>query len=143
MSATTKPARPIGFAPGTSTTAGGFDVRRDLSATFIREEHDLELPRAGRPRPAPAGRIIPIQNLKSAEFALTRPLHVVLEESADGLFSAGSYDLDLAGVGHSEFDALDDLREQIIELVRTLREHENALGKDMQEKLVFLRQLMA
>ena len=91
-------------------------------------------------RPLPA-RQVPISFLDSRDVMFRSPLHAVVEESATGTFTAASYDLELIGEGESEFDALEDLRTQILELFLALREMKENLPPHLGRRLAFLESL--
>ena len=98
-------------------------------------------PMAAARRAVLPARIVPISFLGSTQLHFRTPLFVTLEESPIGLFLAGSYDLDLVGEGDSEFAALEDLREQVLELFIALREMKEQLPQHLQAKLAFLESL--
>jgi hypothetical protein len=85
---------------------------------------------------------VPVSFLGSENVILKRPLHVVVDESPTGSFLAASYDLELAGQGDTEFDALDDLRSQVLELFLALRDMKDRLPDHLRARLAFLETLV-
>ena len=83
---------------------------------------------------------MPISNFGS-EFVPLRPIYVVLDESAMGVFTAASYDLELVGQGDTEFEAIDDLKAQVVEIYSVLREQRDNLSQPLAGKLMFFESL--
>lgn len=122
-----------------SPTGGNYnDLRPDTAAAPL----SAGLATAQERRSLKPAHTVPLSFLGDPSLFLARPLHVVTEESAVGAFIAASYDLDLAGQGETEFDALDDLRGQVLELFVTLREMRANLPKHLSAKLAFLESLL-
>lgn len=88
-------------------------------------------------------RIVPIQFLGREDIKLSSPIFAVIEESPNGDYTAVSHDLELGGLGHSDFEALDDLRAQIAELYDALQEMSGDLPGHLRLKLVFLESMVA
>jgi hypothetical protein len=83
---------------------------------------------------------VPIMNFGS-EFVPTRPLYVLLDESPTGTFTAANYDLELIGVGDSDFEAIEDFKVQVVEVFAVLSENSQDLSTVLADKLRFLRSL--
>jgi hypothetical protein len=97
------PGQVLGF----TRSSPDITAAEDETSAFSPESPTTERTSTSAPGPAlirPA-RSIPIQNLNSAELTLSVPLYVLVEEDANGRFTAASYDLELAGQGESEFEA--------------------------------------
>lgn len=71
-------------------------------------------------------KVIPIENL-SATLLLARPILAVIEHDA-GSVTATHYDTEVFGVGETEFEALDDLKESLIEYYSDLSSNPDDLG---------------
>jgi len=87
-------------------------------------------------------RVVPLSYLGSETIILKRPLYSTIEESATGQFVAATYDLDLAGQGDTEFAAIADLREQLLELFLALRDMKDSLPDHLRGRLAFLESLV-
>lgn len=71
-------------------------------------------------------KIVPIETLNE-RFTLKRPIFAVLEQS-EGTVTATYYECELFGEGESEFEALDDLRQSLVEYYLELRDSLETLG---------------
>ncbi|MBC8233836.1 hypothetical protein H8E77_30170 [bacterium] len=81
-------------------------------------------------------RIFFINSLHNSHLNLRAPISVSLEY--DGYqFIAYAPDLDIYGCGDSEYEAMEDLRESIVELYFDLKEE--ALGSDLQKIWEYLK----
>jgi|SRR5205807_6917555 len=94
--------------------------------------------------PAPAAaastsRLMTLQNLGNGR-TLIYPLYVIADQDGESAFVA-SPDLALVGRGDSEWDAVDDLREQVAELFDSLIEMRETLGPHLRRQLEFLERL--
>ncbi|MCE7987235.1 MAG: hypothetical protein DYG89_39190 [Caldilinea sp. CFX5] len=72
-----------------------------------------------------------VQDLRNAALRLVAPLYVTIEEE-DGTVVASNADLDLFGYGDTEAEALQDLREVIIETYHDLAANQANLGPHLQ-----------
>ena len=77
-----------------------------------------------------------INSLHNSHLSLCAPISVSLEYD-DYQFIAYAPDLDIYGCGDSEYEAIEDLRESIVELYFDLKEE--ALGSDLQKIWEYLR----
>ena len=84
-------------------------------------------------------RIFFINSLHNSHLTLHVPISISLEY--DGYqFIAYAPDLDIYGCGDSEYEAIEDLRESIVELYFDLKEE--ALGSDLQKIWEYLNSIM-
>lgn len=72
-----------------------------------------------------------VQDLRDVSLRLVAPLYVALEEE-DGTVVASNADLDLFGYGDTEAEALQDLREVMIETYHDLKANQSTLGPHLQ-----------
>lgn len=85
-------------------------------------------------------RTVFISDLGRRDVILTEAVPVVVQQDDDGAV-AYSADLDEMGIGETESEALDDLRESIAESYLLLR-HEAHLGPLQQRHLRYLKQII-
>lgn len=90
------------------------------TCTAIRNELDL-----AKREQVPA-KIIPIGTLDET-LMLKRPILIVVEQS-EGVVTATYYDCGVFGEGETEFEALDDLKQSLVEYYLKLRESTETLG---------------
>lgn len=81
-------------------------------------------------------RIFFINSLHNSHLNLRAPISVYLEYDSYQ-FIAYAPDLDIYGCGDSEYEAMEDLRESIVELYFDLKEE--ALGSDLQKIWEYLK----
>jgi hypothetical protein len=72
-----------------------------------------------------------LQDLRVPNLRLIAPLYVIVEEQ-DNLVVASNADLDVFGYGDTEAEALQDLREVIVETYADLSLHQHKLGPHLQ-----------
>ena len=119
---------------GQSTTgASGFAVERSSEATGTAERYAMS------PAPASVANTSTIQRLGGG-MVLVHPLFVRTEQIG-GQWSATSLDLALVAAGDTEFEALEELRETVLELYQSLEEMRDTLGPHLLEELTFLDRL--
>jgi len=91
---------------------------------------------------SPAARVTDVATIQSlGDAVLVHPLYVRLEQHAAGRWYAVSADLGLVGEGEGDLEALDDLRDQVSELLGSLRELRDTLGPHLARQLAFLEKL--
>jgi hypothetical protein len=135
-------ASPLPFIKRESTAVRLSGVSYAASSTG--ESEDSEGGNLPYSRPQLAARqqstIVPIMNLGTAELRLKTPLYVNIEQS-DGHVVSLSYDLELAEQGETEFEALDALREAIVEFFIAVREMGDDAPLDLKRRFEFLQSL--
>ena len=92
---------------------------------------------------SPIGRVTDIATIQSlGDAVLVHPLYVRLEQHTAGCWYAISADLGLVGEGEEDLEALDDLRDQLSELLGSLRDLRQTLGPHLARQLAFLEKLV-
>jgi len=88
---------------------------------------------------------VPINTLSSDKWEFRKPpLHVSIEQRGPYEFIACLYDIDIYGYGDTIPEAIDDLKEAIINQIEFLLEQENSvkLGNMPKRQLDFLKKIM-
>ena len=88
---------------------------------------------------------VPINTLSSDKWEFRKPpLHVSIEQRGPYEFIACLYDIDIYGYGDTIPEAIDDLKEAIINQIEFLLEQENCvkLGNMPKRQLDFLKKIM-
>lgn len=118
------------------------DTASDMQVTLFRGQPDTVVSApvivASVPR-ASGGQIVPLQDLGNGRCFI-HPLYVFIDRLDDECL-ATSNDLALIGRGTAEFEAMDDLREQVAELYESLDELRDDLGAHLTNQLAFLDRL--
>jgi hypothetical protein len=78
-----------------------------------------------------------LQDLRDVRLRLVAPLFVVIEEQ-DDVVVASNADLDVFGYGDTEAEALQDLREIIVEAYFDLKTNRDKLGAHLQTIWLYL-----
>ena len=121
------------------------DTETEFGATISRrgsETHDTEGGQMVWATPQLSSRsvhIVPLQDLGDGRCFI-HPLYVAIDVVGDD-YRATSNDLALIGTGDTEFEAVDDLREQVAELYESLAELRPDLGPHLANQLAFLDRL--
>ena len=124
-----RPGRPKGYVTD----------RRYLG--FVDTAAVLEAPLSLESCPTPRfGRTLLLDSLHSKELVLRHPLPVYVEQDDNGEFVAYAPDLNVYGIGGTEFGALSDLRAEVVELYMDLREAN--LGSAMSTVFDYLRSVV-
>jgi predicted RNase H-like HicB family nuclease len=82
-----------------------------------------------------------LQDLRDAGLRLVAPLYITIEEEA-GTVVASNVDLDVFGYGDTEAEALQDLREVIVETYFDLKANQNNLGPYLQTIWNYLNRIV-
>lgn len=85
------------------------------------EELGPKIERMGTRRP------ILLYSLRHPQLKLKEPLAVLLEDDGEQII-AYSYDLETFGYGDTEGEALDDLRQTVVDLYLSLKDNQDCLG---------------
>lgn len=83
-------------------------------------------------------KIIPLNSLKSADYLLARPLMILLEKEDDH-YIASLDDIEAFHVAETEYEAINGLCEEIIQLHEDLSEPGSKLGPIPRRWLIFLK----
>lgn len=78
-----------------------------------------------------------IRSLHHELFTLKEPISVIIEEEEDQVITYAP-DLEIYGCGDDVGEALEDLRESIVELYMDLRKNKGKLGKDLERIWIYL-----
>jgi hypothetical protein len=133
-------ATPIGFLRQDVTGGGDVGDFENATGTVTDGRPSWEA-NAADFRVSRPSRSVPLQDLGVEHVRLAQPLYVLLEES-DGFIVASSYDLELAEQGLTEFDALDQFRAAVVELIDALEESGDDLSDHLKRQRSFLRSVM-
>lgn len=139
MAAATGSRRVINFRPAGQSTTGISSASGPSRAEAEPTLTETSASDAVVSTAAPSGYFTTIQNLGGG-IVLVKPLYVRVDFNGSE-FLVSSADLSLVGRGESEFEAVDDLRDQIRELFASLREMRETLGPYLVAQLQFLEAL--
>ena len=82
-----------------------------------------------------------LQDLRDGGLRLVAPLYITIEEE-DGTVVASNVDLDVFGYGDTEADALQDLREVIVETYFDLKTNQSNLGPHLKTIWNYLNRMV-
>jgi len=82
-----------------------------------------------------------LQDLRAVGLRLVAPLYITIEEQ-DGTVVATNVDLDAFGYGDTEAEALQDLREVIVETYFDLKANQTNLGPHLQTIWRYLNRIV-
>jgi hypothetical protein len=82
-----------------------------------------------------------IQDLRHRSLRLVAPLYVVVEDEAEAVVASNA-DLDVFGYGDTEAEALEDLRDAIVETYFELREDSHRLGPHLENIWQYLDRII-
>lgn len=84
---------------------------------------------------------ISLSNIGVVGYILTEPLQVTII-AEDNVFVAVSYDLNTYGYGDTEAEAIQDLRESIVEYYEDLKGDQRNLGKIPKQDFEYLKRIL-
>jgi hypothetical protein len=87
-------------------------------------------------------RILPLNSLKIPGYTLNKPVHITIETEGDAVI-ASLDDIEAFACADTEFEAVNDLCEEIVELYEDLRKDRESLGILPQKWLVFLDEVIS
>lgn len=87
-------------------------------------------------------RILPLNSLKISGYTLTKPIYITIEVDGDTVI-ASLDDIEAFAYADTEFEAVNNLCEEIIELYEDLRKDRQNLGVLPQKWLAFLDEVIA
>ena len=82
-------------------------------------------------------RMIPLNSLKSSKYSLKKPL-IILQEKDDSHYIASLDDIEAFSVADTEYEAIDGLREEIVQVYEDLLTSPRNLGPLPQKWFHFL-----
>ncbi|MHA1942028.1 MAG: hypothetical protein ACXACY_29195 [Candidatus Hodarchaeales archaeon] len=88
---------------------------------------------------------VPINSLNNKKFEFKKPIDVSIEQRGRAEFIACLYDAELYGYGESIPEALEDLKEAVVDQFKYLKKQESEiqLGRLPQKQLEFLNSIIA
>ena len=86
-------------------------------------------------------KIIPLNTLKNNQYILEKPLYITLEIE-DGVVIASLDDIEAFAYADTEYEAINQLREEIVNLYKDLKEDRENLGPLPQKWLEFLEEVI-
>lgn len=86
-------------------------------------------------------RIIPLNTLKHHGYILKKPLYITIEIEKD-IIIASLEDIEAFAYADTEFEAIDQLREEIINIYEDLQKGRENLGKLPKKWLAFLEEFI-
>jgi type I restriction-modification system DNA methylase subunit len=87
-------------------------------------------------------RILPLNSLKIAGYTLNKPIYITIETERDAII-ASLDDIEAFACADTEFEAVNNLCEEIVELYEDLRKDRENLGILPQKWLAFLDEVIA
>jgi len=87
-------------------------------------------------------RILPLNSLKIPGYTLNKPIYITIEADGDAVI-ASLDDIEAFAFADTEFEAVNNLCEEIIELYEDLRKDRQNLGVLPQKWLAFLDEVIA
>jgi len=87
-------------------------------------------------------RILPLNSLKVPGYSLNKPIYITVETEADTVI-ASLDDIEAFASADTEFEAVNNLCEEIVELYEDLRKDRENLGALPQKWLAFLDEVIA
>lgn len=86
-------------------------------------------------------KIIPLNTLKNDHYILEKPLYITLE-TEDGVVMVSLDDIEAFSYADTEYEAINQLSEEIVNLYKDLKEDRENLGPLPQKWLAFLEEVI-
>ena len=86
-------------------------------------------------------KIVPINTLQNPKYILIKPVYVTIEMEKDVIIASFD-DIEVFAYGDTEFEAINQLCEEIINIYEDLREDRENLGKFPKKWLAFLEEVI-
>ena len=86
-------------------------------------------------------RILPLNSLKKSKYTLNRPIYITIETDEDTLIATLD-DIEAFAYADNEFEAVNGLCDEIVELYEDLRENQGNLGTLPQKWLEYLNEVI-
>ena len=116
------------FQKGRSKNASEYAQYKDLSKNLIKAFESR-------------CRILPLNSLKKSKYTLNRPIYITIEKDEDTII-ASLDDIEAFAHADNEFEAINGLCDEIVELYEDLRENQGTLGTLPRKWLEYLNEVI-